>query len=231
MIDKAELNNTAGHCQVMNTINTEGAPRERFSWSSIGYAQPSPQLIIAVPSQQLPAGFYMDCWKSNRAYPVFRAIIPSRLYTLATDPDSMEESERIELRKFFIYDSSTSRARLPDIALLSTFMSVPAMASTAFMAVFPCKTNFIMNDKNGNRIDQQCTNQVWCENCSTIAKALGAAWNVSTTSRHLAQLLATFATFCDFPEDITDIILEEETFHYKNPHVCTNNCPKNRTAL
>ena len=231
MIDKAELNNTAGHCQVMNTIRTEGAPRDRFAWTSLGYASPSETIIMEIPPHRLPEGFYMDVRRSNRMYPVLRAIIPSRLYALAADPHSVPEPERSELQKFFIYDPSTYSTRLPTITMLAAFMAVPAVATSAFIEAFPCKPNFGMHSKDGILTSQNCTDHVWCENCSIIAKALGAAWNASTTSRHIAQLLATFAYFCDFPPDITDGILAEETFQYIDPHICTSTCPRNRKSL
>ena len=79
VLDKRALNNTAGHCQLMNTLGTEGAPRDRFSWTSLGYATPSEDIIISLPAQVLPQGLRMDKFNTNRKYPVLRAIIPSRL--------------------------------------------------------------------------------------------------------------------------------------------------------
>ena len=230
-IDKNELDNTAGHCQLMNTIRSEGAPRDRFSWTSIGYSQPTEEVIVVMPPQHLPMGLFMDSWGSSRMYPVLRAIIPSRLYTLALDPSSIPAAEKAELRKFFLYESRTGNLVLPNIDTMAMFMAVPPAATQAFAQAFPCKPTFKLHNKDGQLVEFKCQEQVWCENCSTIAKALGAAWNTSTTARHVSQLLATFAMFCDFPDDITDIILEEETCKYSKPHYCTDKCVKNRNAL
>ena len=231
-LDKTALDNTAGHCQTMNTLPTEGAPRNRFSWTSIAYATPTTDIFISLPQQQLPPGYKMDAQASNRKYPVLRAIIPSRLYELAQAPNTVPQEEQNELRKFFIYEQITATTRFPSIPILASFMAVPQKAIAAFTRAFPCIVTISLHNQHGILVKQKCTDQVWCENCSTIARALGAAWNASTTSRHIAQLLATFASFCDFPIDFTDLILEEETFKYTGPtHICTATCPFNRTSL
>ena len=231
-LDKQALDNTAGYCHIMNTLVTEGAPRDRFAWASIGYANPPENIIIAIPSSALPPGFRMDKSNTNRMYPVLRAIIPSRLYDLAITPELVPEQERRDLAKFFIYEEQTDSYRLPSIQILSRFMAVPTFAIEAFTTAFACHNLVKYQDKHGRLVTELCAKHVWCDHCSTIAKALGAAWNALTTSRHLTQLLATFASFCDYPDDFTDTILELETFKYNQEvHICGNSCHLNRTQL
>ena len=231
-IDKEALDRTAGHCQMMNTLTTAGAPRDRFAWESIAYANPSENIIIVIPEPVLPTGYKMDQNNSNRRYPVLRAIIPSRLCDLAASPEEVPEQERNDLSKFFIYDTINNMHRLPSTQMLSVFMAVPHYAIPAFITAFPCQHIVTYQNKQGRVITEECAIHVWCENCSNIAKALGAAWNPSTTSRHIAQLLATLASFCDFPNDIVPVVLEQETFKYDfGPHICSDKCYLNRTVL
>ena len=108
-------------------------------------------------------------------------------------------------------------------------MSVPPYVIQAFKDAHPCQQNVIYMDQQDNVINEPCGLNVWCTHCSDVISALGAAWNTSTTSRHL---LASLSTFVGFQILNDHAILAKETFNYDiEDHVCNKQCRFNRTRL
>ena len=231
-IDMSELDATAGHRNSMITLPSEGAQRSRIAWSSIAYAEPDTTIIVELPSNVLPFPFQFDVdHTTRRNYPTLRTIIPSRMYELAQPPHTIQKYEEEQLKKFFVYDTSKRKYVLPPMSVLGHLMAVPIYVIQAFQQVHPCAgTVQIITHNLVQR--QSCGEQVWCEGCSTIASALGSAWNLSTTARHLMQMISTYAFFLDFPEDWTETILDAEMFRFPTQcHQCTPTCKYNRQHL
>jgi hypothetical protein len=216
----------------MTTLAGEGASRARMSWTSIAYSEPDAEILIKLPDKKFPVPFQIDKDPSStRQYPTLRTIIPSRLYEMAQPPHSMSKHEQEEIKRFFIYNTSKLKYVLPPMEVLGNLMCVPFYVIQAFQQVHPCKLSVTLI-QGSLVVKQECGEQVWCDGCSTIAAALGSAWNVSTTSRHIVQLLSTYASYIDYPEEWSYIILEAETFKFpKMPHTCHPNCVYNRKHL
>ena len=231
-IDLEELDSTAGYRNLMVTLAQEGASRARMSWTSIAYAQPSNAILLKLPSGTLPGNFTLDKNpQSTRAYPTLRTIIPCRLWEMAQPPHTMTKHEELEIKRFFIYNRSSQQYELPSMQALGHLMSVPPYVMKAFELVHPCKKTVVLI-KHAVLSKQTCGKEVWCDGCCTIASALGSAWNASTTSRHIAQLFATYAFFHDFPPDWTALLLKEETFKIPgHQHNCEADCKFNRKHL
>ena len=229
-IDLLELDNTAGHRHTMHATETEGAHRPRYVWTSVGFQQPSTTILLVLPEIRLtpPLQWTTDP-RSSRRYPTLRSIIPSRLYALAADPTQIPLHERDQLQEFFVYNPCTGRRQLPPLQDIASFMSVPPYVIQAFKDTHPCKQTVIYMDHQDNVITEPCGDNVWCAHCSDVISALGAAWNTSTTSRHL---LASLSTFVGFQLLGDQSILANETFNYNTEdHVCTKHCRFNRNRL
>ena len=85
------------------------------------------------PWYKFPNDFTMDFDShSRRKYPTLRAIIPDKLFTLATQPCRLDHDEPSMLQKFFIYHVPTKQKILPPIEVLVAIMGLPPLTATAF---------------------------------------------------------------------------------------------------
>ena len=232
-VDLTELDATAGVRHTMSQHLSQPGTRDRYVWTSMAFSTPQ-DINDYSPWYKFPDDFTMDFDShSRRKYPTLRAIIPDKLFTLATQPSRLDHDEPSMLQKFFIHHVPTRQKILPPIEVLVAIMGLPPSTAVAFRKAAPCTGLVTFINPAAQARTTPCGQHFWCGPCSDIVKALGNAWHGVTAAAHLRQLLATHIYFID-TYDVSDTkdLLTKETFPFHHfPHICPAQCIHNRSVL
>ena len=118
-----------------------------------------------------------------------------------------------------------SRMTLPSMNTWANMLGIDETSKMALRTVAPCKETIFICQPSHFAGTRACGTVAYCENCSHTLAALGAGWNLKTTTRFLEILLRVFCYFRDFPEDSVDDVFATAAFKYDvSPHVCGEDC-------
>lgn len=223
--DRQTLNQTAGFCSEMTTRAAEGGTRNRLLWTSIKLAIRPPASEIEQVRMRLPAPYqYNTTWQT---LPCLRAIFPSLFWSHATDPESVPQFDKNTIKQCMLWNENLEEEVLPSLEIWAMQMGITKEIIEALQSKFPCHKEVTVFIVHANRTAVlKCSENIYCNRCSTILHALGEGWNVNTTFSYLRQFLYTIA----FHHQAG--FHKAETFKYNYiPHECTDRCDQARPKL